>query len=104
MTTSRRANRRRVSRIDEAGFQRRLDAYITAWTTYGDEIGALFSEDAEYRYDPWDEPVEGQAAIVADWLENRDDPDSWTAEYRPWAVDDDEGRCRELTELYARRG
>lgn len=36
--------------MDEAEFQRWLDAYVAAWKTYGeDEIGALFSEDAEYR-------------------------------------------------------
>jgi len=76
--------------MDETGFQRWLDAYVAVWKTYGeDEIGALFSEDAEYRYHPWDEPIEGRLAIAADWLENRDDPDSWTAEYRPWAVDED---------------
>ena len=78
--------------MDEAGFQRWLDAYVAAWKTYGeDEIGALFSEDAEYRYHPWDKPVDGRATIVADWLTNRDDPDSWTAKYRPWLVEGDRG-------------
>ena len=50
---------------------------------------ALFSEDAEYRYHPWDQPIRGRAAIVANWLENQDDPDSWTAEYHPWAIEGD---------------
>jgi hypothetical protein len=123
--------------MDDAGFQRWLDAYVAAWKAYEeDEIGALFSDDAEYRFHPWDEPVRGRDAIVAAWLADRDDPGSWTAEYRPWAIDGDravaagvsrylgadqvtvereyhnvflcrfdaEGRCREFTEIYLRRG
>lgn len=110
-----------------------LDAYIDAWRTYDpDAIGALFSEDAEYRYHPWDEPVRGRAAIVADWRDDRDAPGTWTADYRPWVVNgsdavitgisrydnadgkreyhnvflcrfDADGRCREFTDVYARR-
>lgn len=107
-----------------------LDAYVEAWRTYDTEaINELFAGDAEYRYHPWDEPLRGRAAIVADWLDNRDDPGTWRAEYHPWAIDgdravavgsthyeeadgdktyhnvflcrfDDDGRCREFTEIY----
>jgi hypothetical protein len=77
--------------VDEAGFRIWLDAYVEAWRTYEvDAIGELFSQDVEYRYHPWDDPVRGRAAIVEDWLEDRDDPDSWTAEYRPWLVAGDD--------------
>jgi hypothetical protein len=122
--------------VDDAGFQRWLDAYVAAWESYdADEIGALFSERAAYRYHPWDEPVLGRDAIVANWRGNRDEPGTWTAEYRPWLVDgdravavgvssylgpdretvdreyhnvflcrfDDDGRCREFTELFLKR-
>jgi ketosteroid isomerase-like protein len=76
--------------VDDARFQRWLDDYIAAWSTYDeDAIAALWSEDAQYRYHPWDEPLDGRAAIVADWLENRDEPGSWTAEYRPWSIAED---------------
>jgi hypothetical protein len=112
-------------------FARWLDAYVEAWRTYDPAaIGALFSEDAQYRYHPWDDdPVVGREAIVADWLANRDDPGAWEAEYTPFAVDGDravatgtsryddadgkrtyhnvflcrfdaEGRCREYTEVF----
>jgi ketosteroid isomerase-like protein len=65
-----------------------LQDYIAAWRSYdAAAIGALFADDAEYRYHPWDEPVRGRDAIVADWLANRDDPGTWDAEYEPWAVD-----------------
>src|SRR5690242_5071159 len=56
--------------------QRWLDAYTHAWLTYEpDEISALFTDDAEYRWHPWDEGdnvARGRAQIVAAWLENRD--------------------------------
>jgi ketosteroid isomerase-like protein len=75
--------------VDETRFQRWLDAYVEAWRTYdAAAIGALFSKDVEYRYHPWDEPVRGREALVEDWLSDRDEPDTWTAEYRPWLVAD----------------
>ena len=79
--------------VDAEGFQRWLDDYIGAWRSYDAQaIRALFTDDAEYRYHPWDEGDEvvvGRNAIAASWLEDRDDPGTWSAEYRPWAVDGD---------------
>jgi nuclear transport factor 2 (NTF2) superfamily protein len=108
-----------------------LQAYVDAWRSYEPEsIGALFTDDASYRYHPWDEPLEGRDAIVADWLANRDDPKAWDADYEAWTVEGDrvaatgtsryddgngkrtyhnvfliefdaDGRCRAFTEVYA---
>lgn len=68
-----------------------LDAYVEAWRTYDPAaIAALFTEDATYAYHPWDEGdevVRGRDAIVADWLEERDEPGSWEAQYRPLMVE-----------------
>ncbi|HEY6058493.1 MAG TPA: hypothetical protein VIV06_10700, partial [Candidatus Limnocylindrales bacterium] len=57
-------------------------------------IGDLFSEDAEYRFHPWDrQPVRGRAAIVGEWLApggdaaQKDDPGSWDGNYEAWVVD-----------------
>ena len=104
-----------------------LDAYIEAWRTYDrDAIADLFSADASYAYHPHDEPLQGREAIVASWLEERDEPGSWEAAYRPLLIErdravatgesryakgavfsnlyvlrfDDEGRCSELVEWY----
>ena len=71
-----------------------LTSYIEAWKSYDPvAIGKLFSEDALYRYHPWEDPtpshVRGRDAIVASWLDDQDSPGSWTAEYRPWLVHDD---------------
>lgn len=71
-------------------FQEWLNRYVEAWKTYDPgQIGALFSADAEYRYHPQDEPERGRDAIVAAWLENRDDPGTYDAEYHPLAIDAD---------------
>ena len=67
-----------------------LDRYIDAWRSYDPQtIGDLFSEDATYKYQPWGDPVTGREAIVANWLESPDAPDSWSAQYEPYAVDGD---------------
>ena len=78
--------------------QRWLDDYVAAWRSYDPEaISDLFAEDAEYRYHPWDEPVIGRDAIVADWLgggsspsaSTRDAPGTYDGKYAPYAVDGD---------------
>ena len=73
-----------------------LDRYIAAWRSYDPQaIGDLFSEDATYRYHPWDDPIEGRAEIVRAWTapdgneSSRDEPDTWDARYEPYAVDGD---------------
>ncbi|HEY7735835.1 MAG TPA: nuclear transport factor 2 family protein [Candidatus Limnocylindrales bacterium] len=91
--------------MDHAAFQSWLDRYIDAWhSNDAATVGDLFTEDALYRYHPWDEPpVRGREAIVGSWLgPDRDAPDSWKAEYRALAVDGDlgvaVGESRYLTE------
>jgi len=77
--------------MDDAQFQRWLDSYVDAWRTYDPAaIGDLFSDDVEYRYHPWDDPIRGRPALVEGWLSARDEPGSWTAEYRPWLVAGDD--------------
>jgi hypothetical protein len=84
--------------MDRHDVDRWLDAYVTAWKRYGrEEIGALFSDDAAYRYHPYDEPVRGRDAIVRSWL-SEDEPDgasgrdaegTYDATYRAVAVEGD---------------
>jgi len=68
-----------------------LAAYLHAWETYDPaEIGALFSEDAEYRWHPADEPEKGRDAIVEAWLNpggnasTRDEPGTFAGELQPF--------------------
>lgn len=73
-----------------------LDRYVAAWRSYDPgAIGDLFSDDADYRYHPWDEPLQGRAEIVRSWVapegneSQRDEPDTWEARYEPYAVEGD---------------
>ncbi|MBI1257828.1 MAG: DUF4440 domain-containing protein [Chloroflexi bacterium] len=73
--------------IDEKLVQQWLENYVSAWKSYDPQkIRALFSEDAVYRYNPYDAGVQGREEIVAAWLEDRDQPNSFSAEYSPVAL------------------
>jgi ketosteroid isomerase-like protein len=79
-----------ATRLSHETVQAWLDAYERAWETYDpDQIGALFSDDAEYRWHPADEPEKGREAIVFAWLNpggnasDRDAPGTYLGEYRP---------------------
>jgi uncharacterized protein (TIGR02246 family) len=73
-----------------------LDRYVAAWAAYDPAaIGDLFTEDARYRFHPSDEGFVGREAIVRAWVEptgdasTRDEPDTWEAQYEPFALDGD---------------
>ena len=64
--------------------------YIAAWESNDpDQIGALFTGDAAYRTSPDAEPRHGRDAIVAGWLEDRDEPGTWSFDWR--ILHEDEG-------------
>jgi hypothetical protein len=82
------------SPISHATVQAWLDAYSRAWETYDPtEIGALFSEHAEYRWHPADDPVVGRDEIVRAWVapegneSSKDAAGTYLGEYHPFAVD-----------------
>ncbi|BCJ54441.1 hypothetical protein Asp14428_59160 [Actinoplanes sp. NBRC 14428] len=67
-----------------------VDRYRTAWESNDPEdIGGLFAEDAAYFTEPWAEPWRGRDAIVAGWLEHRDEPGTTTFEWHPLIITDD---------------
>ena len=83
-----------ATRITHDTVQAWLDAYSRAWETYDEaQVAALFSENAEYRWHPADEPEQGRDAIVSAWLNpggnasDRDEPGTYLGEYEPYAVD-----------------
>lgn len=82
--------------MERAEVDRWLDGYVEAWRTNDrEQIAALFSTDARYRYHPYDEWIQGREAVVSSWLGEADGeeasaplaPDLWAAEYRAVAVD-----------------
>lgn len=57
-------------------------AYVAAWQSNDPaEIGALFTDDARYLTSPDSEPRIGRDAIVAGWLEDLDEPGSWSFDW-----------------------
>ena len=84
--------------MDRADVARWLDEYVEAWRTYDrDRITALFTEDVEYRYHPYDEPIAGRNGVVESWLgegehedaSSRDEEGTYDASYAPVAVEGD---------------
>jgi len=84
--------------MERADVARWLDDYVEAWKTYDRErIEALFADEVEYRYHPYDEPVSGRDAVVESWLgegehdgaSTRDPEGTYDAAYEPVAVDGD---------------
>lgn len=83
-----------ATRLTHEHVQSWLDAYARAWETYDEQdIARLFSDDAEYRWHPADEPEVGRQTIVEAWLNpggnasSRDVPGTYKAELTPYAVD-----------------
>lgn len=71
-----------------AAVQSWLGRYVEAWKSYDrEQIKSLFTDDASYKYHPWDEAIVGVDAIADDWLANQDEPGSWEASYRPLLID-----------------
>jgi ketosteroid isomerase-like protein len=84
--------------MDRTDVDRWLQAYVEAWKTYDRaQIAALFAEDVDYRYHPYDDPVQGRDAVVASWLgeddeagaSTRDREGTYDAAYRAVAVEGD---------------
>ena len=85
-----------------------LDRYIEAWrANRADLIEPLFSEDAVCRYRPYggnERASFGRDAIVAAWLDEPDEPDSWEAQYAPYAVDEDRAVATGISRYFAKDG
>ena len=92
---------------DAAAFDGWLERYRDAWRSNDPErIGALFTDDAVYRWHPYDKGddiARGREAIVRGWLEEPDEPGSWELACERVAVDGDVGVARCLT-TYADKG
>jgi ketosteroid isomerase-like protein len=64
--------------------------YLKAWESNdGEDIGALFSDEARYYTAPWRPPWEGRAGIVTGWLDRKDEAGQWEFTYETIAVADD---------------
>ena len=82
-----------------------LERYVGAWKS-GDrgEIESLFSDDARYRYHPYDEPLVGPATIADSWLDDPDRPGSFDARYECFAADGEAAVAIGTTTYFAASG
>ena len=89
--------------MNRSDLQAWLDRYVEAWRANdATAIGALFTDDAVYRYRPYrDDALRGREAIVAGWLEEGEDPRGWEARYEAYAMDGDRGVATGTTTYHA---
>jgi hypothetical protein len=74
-------------RIDIDHVRRWVDGYLAAWASNDpDDIKALFTPDGTYLDRPFGSPKTGHEAIVADWLDRKDEPGTWQASLEPMLV------------------
>ena len=82
-----------------------LARYIDAWKTYDPEaIRALFSDEAEYRYHAYDDPVRGRDAIADAWLSERDVVGRYDGSYETVAVDGEVAVAVGASTYFAKNG
>jgi ketosteroid isomerase-like protein len=85
-----------------------IDRYEHAWRSNdAGQIADLFTEDAAYRWHPWEAPDEGAKSrdgIVEEWLKDPDDPSGWTMEFEPVAVNGELGVVKGVTRYAAADG
>jgi ketosteroid isomerase-like protein len=85
--------------VDRSGVEHWVAGYLRAWdSNEPDDVRALFAPDAEYRFEPWEEPVTGHDEIVAEWRERADAPGDHRFESEVLAVDGDLGVVRGHTD------
>jgi uncharacterized protein (TIGR02246 family) len=66
-----------------------MDRYVQAWHSNDPaDVAALFSHDAVYLTAPYRAPWRGREAIVAGWLEHKDEAGTWEFEWEPVIVAD----------------
>ena len=87
--------------MDRADVERWVRGYERAWSSNDPEdIGALFTDDATYRFHPYDEPLRGRDAIVAQWIENKDEPEDYAFRFEVAGIDGDRAFVRGVTDYF----
>jgi hypothetical protein len=61
---------------------------VRAWRSNDPaDIRPLFADDATYQMSPFASQVRGRDAIIADWQERGDEPDTWNFDYEVVCAD-----------------
>jgi SnoaL-like domain len=76
--------------VDREAVQDWVERYVRAWDSNDpQEIGALFTDAAEYYTAPFREPWRGRQGIVEGWLDRKDEPGDWAFRYEVMGIDGD---------------
>ena len=76
--------------ISERVINRWIEGYKQAWESNSPEdIRALFTEDADYRMEPYSDSWHGHDEIVEGWLKERDEPGAAQFDWAPLAITDE---------------
>ena len=68
--------------VDRAALADWVERYVAAWNSNEpDEVAALFTPDGRYQTEPFADPWVGREAIVAGWLEAKDEPGDTSFDY-----------------------
>ncbi len=81
--------------LDRSTFTAWLDAYKAAWETRDPSaVEALFTDDATYRENPFEEPFQGATGVGDYWARVTAGQRDITFTYELFAVEGDTGYCR----------
>jgi len=84
--------------VDASDVERWVQGYERAWLSNDPgHIGGLFTDDAAYRTAPDADPWIGRDAIVAGWLEHRDEPGAATFTFEVIGMDGSRGFVQGVT-------
>jgi ketosteroid isomerase-like protein len=90
--------------ISDDEVQAWLNRYVEAWRANDPAlIGALFSEDAAYHGDPFDDGLHGRQPIIDEWL-REEMPRTFRADYRPVLVQGNQALATGYTEYFNEDG
>lgn len=79
-----------------------VEAYRRAWESNEPaDIRALFTDDAEYRTEPYAQPWRGADDIVEEWLAAQDAPGDTTFTWSPLVVSGNLAVITAVTEYYS---
>lgn len=73
--------------MDQRDGESWVNSYVRAWNTNDpQDIARLFTEDAKYYTAPHREPWSGRDAIIAGWLDRKDEPGTYEFRHEVLAV------------------
>jgi hypothetical protein len=90
--------------MEQKDAQKWLEGYIEAWESNDpDDIGRIFTVDAQYFTAPYRQPWSGREQIISGWLGRKDEPGDYEFEYEILGLSEDTAFIRGWTK-YPKQG